>query len=181
MITTDQTDMNSSTIVVSSTAPVPTMEDESVTTSSDTSTSYTPTTSTTKGATSTHPDGSLLTTSTNKPLINKNDDHFTTTDQTTGLVSEKDDLPIIFLDSKLAIILSATSLATVFALVVATFISLVVVVLLYMHIKQTIKESKSAKVKLTRMKEKPISPRHTMNTYASPIHDHCGEEKEDLM
>ena len=120
-----------------------------------------------------------MTTSTTETSVIKNVDHFTTRDQaTTGLVPEKDDLPIVFLDSKLAIVLSASSIAIVLVLAVVVFVLAVAVVLLCM---QKTKGLKSAKIELSKMREKSVSPRHTMNTYAPPNHDHCGEEKEDLM
>ena len=58
------------------------------------------------------------------------------------------------------------------------FVLAVAVVLLCM---QKTKGLKSTKVELSKMREKSVSPRRAMNTYAPPNHDHCGEEKEDLM
>ena len=77
-------------------------------------------------------------------------------------------------DSKLTIILSATSL-TVSLVLGATIVLLVV--LLYAHKRSfKAKESKSAKIELTKMEELTmhVNPTSTFNTYTS-------EEKDDLM
>ena len=151
-----------------------TVEDVNTTTSRDTGT-HTPPTITIKETTSTMPLGSLLTTSattTNKPTsttesLGEDIDHFTTRDQTTtGLVPDKkDDVAVMNVDSELqlTIILSATSLAMSIVLPLATFI---LVVYLYTH-KREAKESKSAKIELTKTEELTthINPTRTFNTY----------------
>ena len=125
---------------------------------------------------------------TTESLGNKNVDHFTTRDQTeTGVVSDKEnDVSIIIVntDSKinLGITLSASNLAMFIVLAMVVFVH--VLVHLCGH-KGKSKESKSAKVELTKIKElesKDISPRHTFNAYESPVHNHfCNEEKVDIM
>ena len=183
------TDVSPSATVTSNTVPTSTMEDTNIITTSG-GTHTLPTTMI-KGTTSTMPEGSYLTTSAtsmNEPTsttesLDKDIDHFTTRDQTeTGVVPGKEnDVSVVIVDSKLAITLSVTNLAM--------FIVLAVVVLVHIlvhcvHKRQT-KESKSAKVELTKMKEliaKTTSPMHTLNTYASPVHNrYCSEEKVDMM
>ena len=81
------------------------------------------------------------------------------------------------MDSKLAITLSATSLAMFIVLAIVVFA--LVMVQLCGH-KGKAKRFRSAKVELTMMKEKSISPMHTFNTYEFPVHKHfCSEEKVD--
>ena len=189
-ITTDQIDVSPSATVTSNTAPMSTMEDTNniITTSGGT---HTLPTIMIKGIVSTMPEGSFLTTSAtsvNEPTsttesVGKDIDHFTTREQTeTGVVPDKEDhISIVIVDSKLAITLSATNLAMFIVLAVFVFVQChILVVLLCVHKRK----SKSAKVKLTRMKElttKTTSPMHTFNTYTSPIHDrYCSEEKVDV-
>ena len=52
--------------------------------------------------------------------------------------------------------------------------------------KRRPEESKLAKIELTKMgklmAKETISPAHTFNTYASPVHNrYCSEEKVDIM
>ena len=187
--TTDQIDVSpSATVTV--TDPTSTMEENTniITVSGDT---HTLPTTIIKSRTSTTSEGSFLTTSattmneltSTTESLGKDIDHFTTRDQTeTGVVSDKEnDVSIAIVDSKLAISLSATSLASFTVLTVVVFAHILVY---YAHKRKAI-ESKSAKIKLTKMKElttKTISPTHSFNTYASPVHDrYCSEEKVDMM
>ena len=88
-------------------------------------------------------------------------------------------MSIVIVDSKLAITLSATSLAMFIVLAMVVFA--LVMVQLCGH-KGKAKRFRSSKVELTMMKEKSISPMHTFNTYESPVHKHfCSEEKVDTM
>ena len=187
--TTDQTDTNISpltTYTATNAAPSSTLEDENPTTPSDSGTHTPPTTINLKGATSTMPEGSLLTTSAttvNKltrttESLDEDIDHFTIRDQTsTGIVSEKKN--DVSVHSKLALILSATNLAMFLVLAV-------VVLLVVVHLcvcKGKAKESKSAKIKLVTMTElttQSVSPAHTFNADTSPVH-YCSKEKVDLM
>jgi hypothetical protein len=94
---------------------------------------------------------------------------------------KENDASIVIVDSKLAIIgiyLSGSSLA----LVIAMF---VLVVVLHCTHKRKPKESESANIELTGMREFMIEAaksKHTSNIYISPTHNHhSSEEKLDLM
>ena len=186
--------MSQSATVTSNTAPMSTMEDTNIiSTSGDTRTL--PTTMI-KGIASTMPEGSFLTTSAtimNEPTsstesLGRDIDQFTTRDQitTTELESDKkSDVYILNADIKLNTVLSATSLALFLVLSVFMFVVVVAIVLLCLH-KRRPEESNSAKIELTKMGEltakETTSPAHTFNTNTSPVHNHyCSEEKVDIM
>ena len=88
---------------------------------------------------------------------------------------------IVTPDSKLNTVLSAISLA--FFLVLAVVVFTLVVVLL--SNKHKAKQSKTARIELTKMGEltmETMNPTHTFNVYSSPVHHrYCSEEEVDIM
>ena len=138
----DQIDVSPSATVTSNTAPMSTMEGTNIITiSGDTLTL--PTTML-KGIASTMPwpEGSSLTTSatamteptSTTESLGKDFDHFTTRDQTTGVVPDKNDVLVVnvIADIKLNTVLSATCLAMFTVLAVVVFVHILVYCL---HIK----------------------------------------------
>ena len=146
------------------------------------------------------PEGPFLTTSAitvNEPTstpesLGRDIDQFTTRNQTTAsteLGSDKNGDGVYIVieksDPKLNTVLSATSLVIVLVLAVVVLVLVVAMVFLCAH-KRRPEESKSAKIELTKMGEltakETMSPAHTFNTYASPVHNrYCSEEKVDIM
>ena len=194
--TKDQMDMNlSATSMAANTAPDPlTVKDENATTPSDVDAHTRPTAE----RASTMPEGSISTTSAstttttaNKPIttteiLGKDIEHTTSSDQITGVVTDmKNDEPVVIVDSKLAIIgiyVSGSSLVLSFALPIAIFVLMVV---LHYKCKRKAKESESANIELTRMREfttETVKSKHASNIYISPTHNNnsSSEEKRDL-
>jgi cbb3-type cytochrome oxidase subunit 3 len=154
--------------------------------------------STTEPPTTTIPEGSILTTSTinnhmNEPtttteLLGNDIEHTTSSGQVISievLLDKENDASIVIVDSKLAIYLSASTLALLFVLAIIVIAMFVLVVVLLYTRKRKAKESESANIELTGMREIMIEaakPKHASNIYTSPTHNHhSSEEKLDLM
>jgi hypothetical protein len=180
-ITRDQTYMNPpATSIAANTAPPLTMEDENATKPSDVDAPTRPITTmlTTEGRPTT-PEGSSATSTAamNEPttateFLGKDFEHATSSDRTmtTGVVPDKEnDASIVIVDSKLTIVaiyLSASCLALFIALAIGHM-----VVLLCTR-KRKAKESESANIELTGMREfttETMKSKQASNIYTSPI------------
>ena len=114
--------------------------------------------------------------------LNEVVNQFTTISQTTtvqGTVTDDKDVVPVVSDSKLAIILSAASLAT-------SLVTMLSMLLLVFQLKREIyklKSVKSEKKELPKMEEfaMHIKPTHTFHTYTSPIYNpYFNGEKDDM-
>ena len=174
---------------LANTAPPLIVEEDNTTRRSDVNAHTQSTTATTKGRHTT-PEGSISTTFTtvtmNEPtttteLLGKDIEHTTSSDQimTIGEVPDKkNDVSIVIVDSKWAIQLSASSLALFFALAIAMFV--LVVVLLCTH-KRKAKEPESANIELTGMREsmtETVKSKYASNIYISPTHNNYSSEEK---
>ena len=118
--------------------------------------------------------------------LGKDIEHTTSSNQTTGVVTDKkNDAPVVIVDSKLAIIgiyyVSGSSLVLSFALPIAIF---VLVMILHCKCKKKAKKSESANIELTGIREamtETAKLEQASNIYISPTHNHhSSEEKFDL-
>jgi hypothetical protein len=194
--TKDQTEnMNppATTTKAVNTAPPLTVEGTNATTPSDVDAHTRPITITTDRRPTT-PEGSISTTFMNEPTtttesLRRDIEHTTISDRTimTTVVvpDKKKDRSIVIVDSKLAIYLSASSLAISFVLPTITIAIFTLVVVLFCTYKKKAKESDSANIELTGMREfttETMKAKHASNIYTSPTHNHhSSEEKLDLM